>query len=194
MPKELTTLIAIALGVVAYYSYFRDVLAHKTRPHPYSWFVWGLTSGLIFVQQLAGGAGVGAYTTASITVISLAVCGLSVKLTRRADITRTDTLVLAAALLATVLWLAAEQPVIAMILLVSAEMLGFIPSFRKAWRKPKQETLSMWTLNGLRHGITLFALESYNLVTVLNPAAWATANLSFACMLVIRRHKLRSRW
>lgn len=188
--KEIIGIIAAALCFVAYAPYFRDIIAKKTIPHPYSWFVWGLTSVLIFALQISNGAGAGAYTTGTVAAISFIVCYMALKNGGHKDITWADTFLFIAAIIATGLWLLADRPTLSMILLVTADMFGFMPSIRKAWHKPYAETLSLWTINGFRHGLTLFALQSYTLLTVLNPLVWTVGNFSFAILLVIRRRAI----
>ncbi len=51
------------VGVVSYVPYFRDMLRGTTKPHPLSWFVWGLVSAIAFAAQIVSGGGLGALTT-----------------------------------------------------------------------------------------------------------------------------------
>lgn len=187
--KEIFGIVAVLLGFVAYAPYFRDILTKKTNPHPYSWFVWGLTSVLIFALQILHGGGAGAYTTATVAIISFIVCGLALKNNGKKDISPADTIMFIAALVATGLWLLAKQPTLSMVLLTTADMFGFIPSVRRAWHKPEAETLSMWSINALRHSLSIPALSQYSLLTMLNPVTWAICNSAFSLMLVYRRRQ-----
>ncbi len=45
--KEIIGGIAVALTFIAYIPYYRDILKGKTRPHIYSWSLWGLLTVLI---------------------------------------------------------------------------------------------------------------------------------------------------
>lgn len=188
--KEIIGTITVLLCFIAYVPYFKDIFAKKTMPHPYSWLIWGLTSILIFALQVSHGAGAGSYATATVAVISLIVCALAFRNGGRKDITYADTLCFIAALVGIALWLVADQPTSSMVLLVGADLIGFIPSIRKAWYKPFEETLSLWTINGFRHILTLFALESYSLLTILNSAVWIVGIFGFVIVLVTRRRTL----
>lgn len=187
--KETIGIIAAALAFVAYAPYFRDILKGKTKPHAYSWFIWGLTSVLIFALQITHGGGPGAYTTGTVAVISFAVCLLSLKQGTK-YITYTDTIFFIMALVAAGFWLLAKQPTLSMILIITTDLLGIVPSLRKAWNKPNEETISMWSLNGFRHMLSIFALKQYSLLTLLNPVAWAIGNMVFSSILVARRRIL----
>lgn len=186
--KDALGILAIILAFAAYARYFRDIFAQKTVPHPYSWFAWCFSSCLIFGLQFTHGAGPGAYVTAVMAVICGAIALLAYRNGARRSITSLDTALLVVSLVAAVLWLLVKQPLPSMILLVTADLVAIIPSVRKAWGAPYEETLSMWLINALRHGIALTALSHYSVITMLDPLAWVLTNAAFATLLVVRRH------
>jgi uncharacterized protein with PQ loop repeat len=51
--KELLGMIAIALTLVAFLPYIRSIFRGKTRPHVFSWVIWGSTTFVVFLAQLA---------------------------------------------------------------------------------------------------------------------------------------------
>ncbi len=187
--KELIGIIAASLVIVAYIPYFRDILNGRTKPHPYSWFVWGLNTAIISALQVTHGAGFGSLTTFTAATVSFAICALSLK-RGVSDIRLIDTVFLILALIGMVIWLFAKEPVASMILLVTIDILGLLPSMRKAWNKPYEETLFMWSLNGFRHSLSILAIRDYSIITLLNPLVWAIGNLSFSLLLVLRRRKI----
>lgn len=184
--KEIIGFIAAALVFVAYAPYVKDVIRGKTKPHPYSWFVWGFITAIIFAIQISNGGGAGSYVTVTVAILSFVICFLGLKEGVK-DITTSDTVFFVLALIATGLWLFAEQPTLSMILLVTIDILGFIPTIRKAWNKPQEETLFTWGFNGFRHALSIFAIQKYSLITLLNPVAWTIANLLFSVLLIVRR-------
>ncbi|MDB5169722.1 MAG: hypothetical protein JWN82_118 [Candidatus Saccharibacteria bacterium] len=185
--KELIGFAAVALAFVAYAPYFRDILRHKVQPHPFSWFIWGFAASLIFVLQILHGGGPGAYTTLTVAFISFIICILASRQVDRITITRHDWMMLGVALIALGVWLLVDQPTLAMLLLVSADMFGFIPSIRKTWQRPYSETLTMWAINGFRHGLSILALSSYTLLTLANPVVWTIGNFGFCAIILWRR-------
>lgn len=190
--KEIIGIISAVLVFVAYVPYLRDIFKGKTKPHPYSWFVWGLTTVIIFALQVSHGAGAGAYPTFASAAMGFFVCALGLRNGKK-DITRMDTAFLIVALLSIPIWLFADQPTLSMILLVAIDMLSFGPTVRKAWNKPEGETLSTWIISGVRHILSIVAIQTYSLLTLFNPVVWAIANLAFGLMLVLRRRILRVR-
>jgi hypothetical protein len=187
--KAIISLVAILLIFIGYAPYIRDILNGKTRPHIFSWFIWGITTGIAYALQVSAGAGVGSWVTLCITLVLISVFFLGLKNGNR-DIRKIDIVFLVLSLLAIPIWLIVKQPVISIILLATIEMLGFVPTIRKSWDDPYSETLSLYTITTFRHGLAIFALEKLNFITVLYPIIWVIANALFAIILIIRRKKL----
>lgn len=57
--KEIVGTIAVVLTFVGYVPYIRDTLKGKTKPHVYTWFVWGLVTLAAFALQMSAHAGGG---------------------------------------------------------------------------------------------------------------------------------------
>ncbi len=58
--KELLGAAAIALTLYAFLPYIRSILQGRTRPHVFSWVIWGSTTFVVFLAQLADKGGAGA--------------------------------------------------------------------------------------------------------------------------------------
>jgi hypothetical protein len=56
--KEILSAIAIVLTFVAFYPYIRSIMRDETKPHVFSWVIWGTTTFVAFLAQLDGGRGV----------------------------------------------------------------------------------------------------------------------------------------
>lgn len=184
--KTTIGIIAIALVFVGYAPYIVDVFKGTTKPHIFSWFIWGLAAAIIYALQVSAGAGFGSLVTGAVAVISLCICILGFKYGTR-DIKRSDIVFLALALCAIPLWLVVKQPILSIVLLSTIDMLGFAPTVRKTWNDPHSETLLFYIITTFRHGLSIIALEHYNIVTTLFPITWAVANALFAMMLIARR-------
>lgn len=188
--KDLIGIIAIVLTFIGYVPYIRDIFKGKTKPHIYSWFLWGFVTTIAFALQLSGGAGIGAYVTLAAAVLCIVVFILGLRLKGKRDITLSDTLFLLLAFVALFLWLVAKQPVLSAILVTATDLLGFAPTIRKSWNNPHSETLSFYLLNSLRFLLAVLALQQYSIITALYPITWMIANGLFGVLLMIRRRKI----
>lgn len=189
MFKIFIALISIGMTLVAYFFYFRDIFAHKTRPHAFSWFVWGLLTAIAFAGQLHDKGGPGSYVTGVTAAVSFIIFALAIKQGEK-HITRSDKINLTAALLAIVPWLLTNNPTISVILISIIDFLGFLPTIRKSYHKPHEETLITYLLSGLKFVLGIIALDHYTLTTWFYPASLVLANLFFVVMLIVRRKKI----
>jgi len=190
--KVVIGIITVILGFVGYIPYIRDILKGKTQPHIYTWFVWGLITLILYGLQVSGGAGSGSWVTLVVALLSFSIFGLGLRSGDR-NITRSDTLFLVSAMVALVLWLVADQPVLSVILLVTIGMLGFGPTIRKSWNNPHTETISTYAINAIRHTLSILALANYSILTWLFPVAWSIANIIFVLILIVRRMKIKQK-
>lgn len=187
--KVTLAVISIIMTLAGYFYYFRDIFKGKTKPHAYSWLVWALLTAIAFVGQLSDNGGPGAYVTGVTAGISFLIFFLALKRGEK-NITRSDKANLAAALLAIIPWLLTDNPVFSVILITIIDFLGFVPTIRKSWDKPYEETLIHYVFAGLKFVLAIIALDNYSLTTWLYPASLVAANLLFVIMLVIRRKQL----
>ena len=188
--KTIFGALAVILTLIGYVPYFRDIFKRTTRPHIFSWFIWGITTGIVYALQVSAGGGPGTWVTLVLVLIFVAVFFLSFKHGTK-DITKTDIIFLILALSALPLWLIVKQPVLSIILLATIDILGFIPTIRKSWNDPYSETLSFYVITTFRHGITVLALSQYNIITILYPLTWILANATFSLILIARRKKIK---
>lgn len=187
--KEALGVIAVVLTFVGYIPYISDTIKRKTKPHIYTWFIWGLVTAIAFGLQLSADAGPGAFTTLAAAIVCFIIFGFGIKQGER-NITASDTIFFILSLFALILWLFAKQPVLSVILVSTIDMLGFVPTIRKSWHKPHEETLVSYQMNTFRFMIAILALDHYTLVTALYPVTWVIANGLFSIFLIVRRGKV----
>lgn len=140
--------------------------------------------------QIKGGAGIAALIPATAGLMCLGVVALSLKNGKK-DITKSDTVVAILSLMAIGFWLIANQPILSMILVITADLLAFVPTVRKSYRKPYSETLSLYVTNTIRFLLALMAVETFTFLSAAWFAAWVVGNALFSIMLVVRRKQVR---
>lgn len=187
--KELVGILSVLISLSGYILYYRDVFARKTKPHGFTWFVWALITGISFFGQLAAGAGPGAWVMGMVFVGCFGLFILSFKYGER-DIVFTDRLALFGALIALISWIVTKTPTLAAILITITDMFALIPTVRKSFNKPYEETLFNYVSSGLQFVIALFAIQSYSIASTLYPAALVFINWGFAAMLILRRRAI----
>lgn len=190
--KELLSTAAIALTLIAFFPYIRSILRDEIKPHVFSWIIWGTTTFVVFLAQLDDNAGAGAWpigVSGSITIFIALLAYL-----KRADITitKTDCLFLVSALASLPFWYFTSDPLWAVVILTTVDVLGFGPTVRKAYSFPYSESLSFFALFTTRNLIVIMALENHSVTTVLFPAVIAAACMLLMAMITYRRRALET--
>ena len=188
--KEILSFIAIALTFVAFYPYIRSIILGTTKPHVFSWVIWGSTTFIVFLAQLEAKGGVGAWPIGVSGGITIFVAFTAY--IKRADvtITRTDWLFFVSAMSSLPFWYFTSDPLWAVVILTTVDVLGFGPTVRKAYSQPYSESLLFFALFTARNMIVITALESHSVTTVLFPAAVAASCAGLMAMMIYRRRVL----
>ncbi|MCA9396243.1 MAG: hypothetical protein KC649_03650 [Candidatus Omnitrophica bacterium] len=185
--KELLSLISIALTFIAFYPYIRSIAAGITKPHVFSWVIWGVTTLVAFFAQLADHGGVGAWPTGLSALITFYVAYLAFRRRAEINITRSDWIFFLSAVSAVPAWYLTSNPLWAVLILTSVDVLGFFPTFRKIYYDPFSEDLQFYVLMGIRSAVSIFALEYFSWTTVLFPAAISAMCALVVCVLFVKR-------
>ncbi len=191
--KSLFSAVAIFLTLVAFVPYIRSILLGSTKPHVFSWVIWGITTGIVFFAQLEAGGGVGAWPIGVSGVFTLIIAMLAVL--KRADIqiTRSDYWFMVAALASLPVWYLTANPLWAVVVLTIVDLLGFGPTLRKAYDFPYEENLLFFILFMVRNLCAIFALESYSVTTVMFPLSIALTCGILVAVIYMRRKLLLSK-
>lgn len=185
--KELFSGLAIGLTLLAFVPYIRAILHNDIRPHVFSWIIWGSTTFVVFLAQLADRGGAGAWPIGVSGVITILIAVLA--WLKRADvsITGADRAFFIAALSALLFWFVSGDPLWAVIILTTVDLLGFGPRLRKAGHQPRSESPVFFGIFAARNLLVLLALEHYSPTTALFPAVIAAACLLLIGIIMHRR-------
>lgn len=186
--KETFAVVAALLAIGGNLPYLWDIWKERVKPHPYTWFVWSLVSGIVFFGQLAKGAGIGALPTAASEIFTLIIFVFSLKYGFK-GIRKIDTLFLALALGGIGLWILTNDPTMSVVIAVSIDVVAFVPTLRKTWQRPSTETPVLYGSNVLRHILALFSLQTYNIATTLHSIAMIATNTLMTLMILARKGK-----
>ena len=185
--KVFFSVLAIALTFIAFFPYIRSIKSGKTKPHVFSWVIWGSTTFIVFLAQLEGGGGVGAWPIGISGIITIYVAYLAYINKSDLSITTLDWCFFISALASLPLWYLTSDPLWAVVILTTIDVLGFGPTFRKSYHRPHEEKCSFFALFLVRNLIVIIALEHYSLTTVLFPAVIAIMTASVIVLITYRR-------
>lgn len=189
--KTILSLIGIALAIIGYASYYRQLFKRQVKPHAFSWFVWALLTGIGFAAQVSAHGGAGAWVTGFSALLTFSIFIIALFWGVKKFVLF-DWLSLAGALIAMIIWGLTKDPVGAVIMVTIVDTLGFFPTLRKGYLNPFEEGATVFALSSIKFIFGIAALDVFNLTTVLYPASLIVANGGFTIMLLVRRKQLGS--
>ncbi|MFQ3187142.1 MAG: hypothetical protein ACI85E_001262 [Marinomonas primoryensis] len=178
--------IAIALAIIGFVPYIALILRDQVKPHVFSWVIWGITTTIIFFAQLEAEGGVGAWPIGLSGVVTTFIAILAYLKRGDATITTLDWGFLVVALASLPLWYMTNDPLWTVVILTTVDMIGFGPTFQKAYRRPFEDSRIFFMIMILRNACSVVALEAYSVTTVLFPFCLA---VGFLILLVILQHR-----
>lgn len=191
LSSQIIGVIAVIIGFAGYAPYLLNTFRGQTKPHFFSWLIWAALELISFGIQIKNGAGAGAWVTLFSGFIAFVIAVWALKY-RQINITRVDWVCLIGAGISLVLWLGFNNPVLASIFLALTDFFAFIPTYRKSWQFPHEETLFEYGMSSLKWVVAFFAFSHFTLANMIYPAYLALANGAFVVYALIRRRALRN--
>lgn len=187
MVKEIISGLAVVITFIAFFPYIHSIFRGRTKPHVFSWVIWGSTTFIVFLAQLEDGGGAGAWPIGISGVITLFIAFLAYAKKSDITITKLDWIFFTAAMASIPIWYFTADPAWAVIVLTTIDVIGFGPTVRKALAHPYDEDLRFFALFAIRNLLVVIALQRYSIATVLFPAVIGMVCLLFICLIVYRR-------
>ena len=188
--KKVFSAIAIAITLYAFIPYIRLILRKEVQPHVFSWIIWGSTTFIVFLAQLEGNGGLGAWPIGVSGIVTITIAILAFANKRELVITRLDWFFFVTAMSSLPCWYFTSNPLWAVVILTTIDVLGFGPTIRKVYGSPHKESLLFFILFIIRNFIAIMALETYSVTTVLFPAATGVACILLIFLIVIRKKQV----
>lgn len=177
--KIIASVAATIIALVAYVPYLIDMFKGKNKPHLYTWISIFLVTAVVAYIQLNGGAGAGAIPTilgVGVDAIILFYCfRFGTK-----DVVFIDKVCLAFSIVGVIAYaILNSRPIVSLVIVTVAEIVSFIPTFRKTRNNPYSESLPSYYLLMLKLGLILVALEKYNFLTASYSLLWLVVFMVF---------------
>ncbi len=185
-------IVAVLLTFTGYGLYFRSLFKEGTKPHPFTWFLFAVLDGTVFVAQVWSGGGPGAWATGAGTLLASLVFLLALQRGEK-RITRIDWACLVIALVGIAGWIATSNALVAVALASMCDAIAKVPTFRKSYVRPHEESLSVWSVDIIRFTLSIVALSSITWTTALFPAEVVLTNGLLVIAIILRRKQFTAR-
>jgi hypothetical protein len=178
--------LAVIVALARYGTYLWSIYRMETRPHAFSWFIWGLVTSIGAAAQFDLDAGLSAWVLTFVAVTCFLISVLAVFVGHR-DITRSDWAALIGSFIAIAVWAVTSNPVGAIASLIAIDFLSYWPTIRKSWADPWGEPPISYFWAGLRYFFAMLAVPEFLFVTMLYPFWLMATDWGFLVYLVWRR-------
>jgi hypothetical protein len=189
--RDALGMLSVAIAIAAAAIYVHQTLRGEVRPHPLSWFVFGVLSGVGYWVQSDEGAAQGSWALLAMTVICFVFVAASVARGER-SFSRQEWAFVAASGAAFVLYLFTREPNLAAGLITLIDALGYGPTFARGWSQPQKDSVASFALNGVKFIPSLMAMAPVTFATSFYPATLLILNTAVSIMLVARRRALET--
>lgn len=169
--------------------YIRNVFKGKTKPHVYTWSIWGIITLVAATAQILNGGGYGAYFTLLVAFNCFVIAAIGLFKGEK-DIHYSDKICLLSCFIAITIWPIIKTPLLSVVIVTIIDTVGFIPTIRKSYNKPHEENLISFGIYSISYSLSIVALENYNFLTLFYPSAIVITAFSLTIMLAIRRKQL----
>jgi hypothetical protein len=180
---------AVTLALCRYGTYFYTIYQGKTKPHAFSWLLWGMVTGVGTFAQFEMNAGPSAWALAFVSVTCTLIAIFAFFIGER-DYKKSDWFALIACIIAIPLWRATQNPLIAILVIMMIDVLTYWPTIRKSYHNPQTEPPISYGFAGMRYFLMLFAVPNPTWETLLYPFFLMATDWGFAIYIVIRRAQL----
>jgi hypothetical protein len=161
---EYFAIIGAIIGSLGGLFYLYETVVGKAQPNRITWLLWGIFPMVIFAAQKAQGVKGVSWATFVAGFIPLLVVVASL-FNRKAywKSEARDYWLMAAAIAGLILWAVTDNPSLALLFSLLADMLAAIPTVIKAARHPRSESWIAYAISAFGFGMSLLSVPTHNL-------------------------------
>jgi hypothetical protein len=162
MIPEYFAVIGAVIGSLGGFYYLFDTITGKAKPNRVTWLLWGLFPMIIFVaQRVQGVEGLSWVTFAAGFTPFLILLASFANSEAYWRTERRDYYLMGAAIAGIVLWALTDNPTLAIVFALLADILAGVPTVVKAYRHPETESWVAYAISTLGFGISILAVQNH---------------------------------
>lgn len=173
-----------------YIPYVVAIWKRKIAPHPFGNIIWGLislTEALLALINHSGLSGAGVLLISGL--ICMLQAGVVLVHEKMKHIDKADWFIFTVAVLSIVAWIILKQPLLALTLILFADLSGLIPSLRKIQNAPFCDSAWLWLIKGGTNALAFLAITHYSLLTTLPSIFWTICNTLGGCYILYKQKR-----
>jgi hypothetical protein len=143
--------------------YLYETITGKSQPNRVTWLLWGLFPMITFVAQRSQGVeGASWLTFAAGFTPFLIVAASFINKKAYWKTQPRDYILMGAAVLGLVAWFITDEPNLAILFTLIADLFAGIPTLIKAYKHPETESWIAYAISTLGFGIGILAIHTFN--------------------------------
>lgn len=143
--------------------YLYETIRGTTRPNRVTWLLWGLFPMIIFIaQRVQGVEGVSWLTFAAGFTPFLIVLASFLNKKAYWKTQRSDYILMGAAVAGILAWLITDEPNLAILFVLIADLFAGIPTVIKSIKHPETESWIAYAISTVGFGIGLLAVQTFD--------------------------------
>ena len=168
--------------------YIRSIINWETKLHLYTSLIFFIVMMIWGIIQFKNWWWIWTWITLTTAILQWIHIILALKY-GYSWITKFDTFILILALSCIPIYLISENQYISLILVITIDILAFIPTFRKTISEPFSENLTSWQIWNMKSVLGILALKNINFLTIAYPLILLFVSLFFIVFMLYFREK-----
>ncbi len=163
MLPEFYAIIGAIIGSLGGFYYLYETIVGKAQPNRITWVLWGIFPVIIFVaQRVQGVEGLSwvSFVAGLMPLLIVTASFFNKKAYWKSE--PRDYYLMAAAIIGLILWAITDNPNLALLFSLLADMLASIPTLVKAYRHPHSESWIAYAISTFGFGISFLSVRTYN--------------------------------
>lgn len=176
-------IIGAIIGSLGGFYYLYETIAGRAQPNRITWLLWGIFPMVIFVAQRAQGVEGLSWVSfaAGFTPLLVVVASFFNKKAYWKSNPR-DYGLMAAAIIGILLWAMTDNPNLAILLSLLADVLAGVPTLIKSYRHPRSESWIAYAVSAFGFGISFLSIQTHHFENTTFVAYLLILNGAFAVL------------
>ena len=163
MLPENCAVVGAVIGSLGGLYYLFETVVGKTQPNRITWLLWGIFPMVIFVAQRAQGVeglSWASFVAGFTPLLIVAASFVNERAYWKSE--PRDYYLMAAAILGIVLWAVTDNPNLALLFSLLADILASIPTLIKSYRHPRSESWIAYAVSAFGFGVSLLSVQTFD--------------------------------
>jgi len=181
---------SLALNIIGYIPYIRDILRGIVKPQRITWAIWAILVCVSAVNQVLNDGGWSSLFLISTAILVVTTFALSFKY-GVGGASRLDWVCLALAGILLIYWLTSQDTRFSTIIAVGIDAIGAVPTLIKTYKHPGTETYIQWVMSGIAGIFAMVAVTRLDWVLLIYPAYVAVMNGAIVATKYFRERTIK---